>query len=256
MSRLSVLLVLTLVLLIELPLSVHGATYSIPVNGRWANSNITLAIPPTPEWAHDVMVNASLVWNRAQVWFQDNFASFDNAYSFIESEAGNVSVSFTMPPKYGCVAVGWTEYVFAPSSTTILAAHIYLDQVAFNSTQENNVTARQYAFRLALHELGRVLGLGSVLDPRDIMNPLATPSRAADPPMLSTLDLFAVHVLASRTSLPSSFIQLNTDQYQLVDARIFLNNVNEHGASTTNQPSSASVTLCEIRVPRFIVCRW
>lgn len=255
MSRRSVLLVLALLLLTNLPLSAHAATYSIPVNGRWSNSKITLAIPPTPRWAHDVVVNASLVWNRAQVWFQDNFVPFDNAYSFIESEPGNVSVSFTMPPKYGCVAVGWTDYQFALSSTTILAAHTYLDQSVFSAIQENNVTARQYALRLALHELGRVLGLGSVIDSRDIMNPLATPSRGDDPPMLSTLDLFAVHVLASRTSLTYSFITLNTDQYQFVDARVFLNNVNEHDAPTTNQPSSVPVTLCEIRAPRFIVCR-
>jgi hypothetical protein len=37
MSRHLILLALTLVLLTRLPLSVHSATYSIPVNGHWLN---------------------------------------------------------------------------------------------------------------------------------------------------------------------------------------------------------------------------
>ncbi len=103
-----------------------------------------------------------------------------------------------MPPAYAGVAVGWTEYKFAPSSrTTIISTQTYLDPTVFANPQESNVTARMYALRLALHELGRVLGLGSVLDGHDIMDPMGTPDRARDPMLISVLDLYALKVLAS-----------------------------------------------------------
>jgi len=53
------------------------------------------------------------------------------------------------------------------------------------------------------------------------MNPIATPARTLDPPVLSTLDLYAVHVLASGSA--SAFVTLQSNvQNQMVDARIFL----------------------------------
>jgi len=250
-------LAVTVILLcaVLIPSPAHAAEYSMPVLGRWARPMITLAIPATPRWAHDVVVNASLVWNRAQVWFQRIFVPAGNTYSFLESNVGNASVSFSVPSKYASFAVGWTDFTFARSSTSILGAHVYLDQGVFNDAQMANVTARQYAFRLALHELGHVLGLGNLLDGQDIMDPLRTPNRAAETPMLSTLDLFAVYALASNSSLTSSFITLNTDQYELVNASTFLAGANIPSTFPASQPYTVPTTLCELRVHRFKVCR-
>ena len=144
-------------------------------------------------------------------------------FNFAESKTGEVSVEFGMPASYKGFAVGWTEYRFAPTTPGIIAsAHVFLDGRIFNSTQEGNATARRYAFWIALHELGRVLGLGSVLDGKDIMDPRAT-YRNADQPMLSTLDLYAVQFLASSFT-PASFVHLpGTIQYELVNAWNFLN---------------------------------
>lgn len=84
------------------------------------------------------------------------------------------------------------------------------------------MTARQLAFRLAIHELGRILGLGSVLDGHDVMDPRDTLSRAAQPPMISILDLYAVHVLAGGSA--PSFVTLPSNvQNQMIDAHAFLN---------------------------------
>jgi len=128
-----------------------------------------------------------------------------------------------MPAAYAGIAVGWTEYKFAPSSKTeIVSTQTYLDPTVFTSAQENNVTARAYALRLALHELGRVLGLGSVLDGHDIMDPMGTPARARDPMYLSILDLYALKVLASGNA--PTFVTLPGDvQNQLLDATTFIN---------------------------------
>lgn len=54
-------------------------------------------------------------------------------------------------------------------SLTIIGAHVFLDEGVSNAGQEHNATSREYGFCLAPHELGRVLGLGSLVDGLDIM---------------------------------------------------------------------------------------
>jgi hypothetical protein len=102
-----------------------------------------------------------------------------------------------MPTAYASIAVGWTTYEFAPGSrSSIVATQTYLTPTVFNDAQASNATARQYAFWLALHELGRILGLGSIIDGKDIMEPNYLPNVVTEVPKLSTLDLYALHVLA------------------------------------------------------------
>jgi hypothetical protein len=171
-------------------------------------------------WAHDVVLSASLVWNQAQVWYQETNSSTGAVYTFVEANNGSATISFNMPQAYSGIAVGWTNYKFAPSSRMIIAStQTFLDPNVFNSSQENNATTRQSAFWLALHELGRVLGLGSVLDSQDIMDPLWTSNRAT--PMLSTLDIYALHVLASG-GVPNFVTLPSSVQNQLFGARTFL----------------------------------
>ncbi len=214
------LMVLSCAIIIPTP---AGATaYAIPINGRFATSKIALRIPSTPKWAHDVVLNASLAWNNGQLWFQHTYFPDGSVYKFIESNKANATITYAIPPMCGDLAVGWTDYAFSPSSPIIVSTRTYLDPAVFNVTQGPNATANQYAFRLALHELGRVLGLGNVINGNDIMDPLATPDHATQPPMLSTLDLFAVHVLASENTLTSMVVVLDTDQYQLLNAWSFL----------------------------------
>jgi len=206
-----------LIFLTLLPLAIAAPNYAIPINGRFHSRIIELQIPPTPSWAHDTVVNASQAWNKAQLWFRQ-FSLLDDTFNFTESKTGEVSVHFRMPSPYNDFAVGWTEYSFDSTAPGIISsAQVFLDGAVFNSTQESNATARHYAFWIALHELGRVLGLGSVLDGRDIMDPRAT-YRNADQPLLSTLDLYAVQFLASNLIL-ASFVSLpNTIEYKLVNA--------------------------------------
>ena len=197
--------------------------HSIPINGRYSTLTIAVQIPSTPKWAHEVVLNASIAWNQAQLWYQQVASSTGDAYTLVESSHATATISFSMPQAVSGIAVGWTIYEFASSSkTTIVSSQTFLDPSVFNQSQENNITARQLAFRLAIHELGRILGLGSVLDGRDVMDPRDTPSRAAQPPMISTLDLYAVHILALGSA--PSFVTLPSNvQNQMIDARAFLN---------------------------------
>ena len=176
----------------------HASTQpSIPIDGRYSTLTIKIYIPTTPKWAHDVVLNATMAWNRAQLW---NVASESGiVYQFVETDDGSATskVSFSMPSAYAGIAVGWTIYKYAPGSrTNVISTQTYLTPTVFNEANAANATARNYAFWLALHELGRILGLGSVLDGKDIMEPRYTPARVSQTPNLSTLDLYAVHVLA------------------------------------------------------------
>ena len=220
MRRTYVLVMLIAVTVSTIPNPAHATTYSISVNGRFSHLEIELEIPSTPKWAHDVILNASLAWNRAQVWYQQGSSSKGPVYTFVEANDGSAIVNFNMPRAYSGMAVGWTNYKFAPSSRIIIiSTQTFLDPNVFNAAQANNATARQIAFWLALHELGRVLGLGSVLDTHDIMDPLWTPNRVF--PMISILDIYALHVLAS--GVAPNFVTLpSSAENTLLDARTFL----------------------------------
>ncbi len=227
----------------------YATTYSIPVIGRWPTLQIGLQIPSTPTWAHDVVLNASHVWNMAQAWFARNYFPGGNVYTFVESPTGNATVTFGIPAQYASIAVGWTQYVL-DHSLTIIGAHIFLDDGVFNAGQAHNETDLEYGFRIALHELGRVLGLGSLVDGLDVMDPIGTASHARDPPNISMIDLFALHVLASESSF-SSLIVLNTDQ------QVFMNAWNILGFSPNNETAArfdTSAVTCPVSTVRFSVC--
>jgi hypothetical protein len=215
-------LLLVLLLIPGLPVVRASTEYSIPVYGRFATLTIGIQIPETPKWAHDVVLNATIAWNHAQLWYQHNIQS-GPVYTFVETSTGPVTVNFTLPSAYLNFVAAWTAYDFSLSSkTSIISAQVYLPQNVFSQTQQNNSTARHYAFRLALHELGHVLGLGQVIDGRDIMDPRGPTYLATQQPLISTLDLYAIHTLATATSV-STFITLPSSvTYQLIDARTFL----------------------------------
>ena len=212
-----------LIILITLTPAAHAVQPSIPINGRYSVLTIKIYIPPTPKWAHDVVLNATIAWNRAQlIYLQTNPTA--TGYTFAEADDGTATstVSFSMPAAYASIAVGWTNYLFAPGSrTSIIATQTYLTPRIFSNAQANNVTARRYAFWLALHELGRILGLGSLMDGRDIMEPMYSTDRVDEVPQFSTLDLYALHVLAQGTA--PSFVTLPEGiQDQLMPVTMFL----------------------------------
>lgn len=235
--------VFLLLLFSSLPFAHAEAVYSIPINGRPSNFTIGLRIPSSPRWAHDVVLNATRAWNVAQIWFHQVLNGHGRVYTFILSEAGEVVVNFNIPARYSSFAVGWTDYAFAVSSKVIVSARVFLDHDIFNSTRNDDAAQTQYAFRIALHELGRVLGLGSILDERDIMDPRKSDYATTKQPLLSTLDLYALHVLASGDVVPSSVTLPATIPYALVNPSALLTpNMTQEKTPTPTIESSQSTT--------------
>jgi hypothetical protein len=224
LSRSSTIVIASILLVIVTVAPAQASTQpSIPINGRYLTLTIKIYIPASPKWAHDIVLNAALAWNRAQIWNLQNSNSTE-VYQFAETDDGSATaiVSFSLPAAYAGIAVGWTDYKFAPGSrTTVVSTKTYLTPTIFNEAQANNVTAQRYAFWLSLHELGRILGLGSILDGQDIMEPRYTPQRISQVPRLSTLDLYALHVLA-QGSAPTFVTLPNGVQNQLTAVTFFL----------------------------------
>jgi len=209
-------------LLTALPHVIADPQYSIPLNGRYSDLTITLDIQQEPRWAHDIVLNASIAWNQAQNWYDENFQA-GPSYRFLESSSGSVKVNFGVPAAYSEFAVGWTDYKFAASpKNSIVSAQVYLDEGIFDAAQGGNSTVREYAFRLALHELGHVLGLGHLLDGKDIMDPRGPAYLSTKQPLLTTLDLYAIHLLASLANAPAFAYLPTSIPYRIVDASNFL----------------------------------
>ena len=241
--------ILPLLLVLLLPLTtVHASPQpSIPINGRYSTLTIKIYIPPSPKWAHDVVLNGTIAWNRAQLWnLQNNPTAI--LYTFVETGDGTATstISFRMPAACASIAVGWTNYKFATDSrTSIVSTQTYLTPTVFNGAQAGNATAREYAFWLSLHELGRILGLGSVLDGQDIMEPRYTPQRVTQVPRLSTLDLYAVHVLAQGSA--PNFVTLPDgvqDQFTPVTAFLPIGPLHV----TQDSPKQEALTFDSLRI--------
>jgi len=141
--------ILPLLLVVLLPLiPVHASSQpSIPINGRYSTLTIKIYIPPSPKWAHDVVLNATIAWNRAQLWNLQNNPTA-TLYTFLETDDGTATstVSFTMPAAYAAIAVGWTTYKFTPGSrTSIASTQTYLPQQS--STMRKPVTRLRGSMR-------------------------------------------------------------------------------------------------------------
>jgi hypothetical protein len=82
------------------------------------------------------------------------------------------------------------------------------------------------------------------------MNPIGTTSHALDPPLISMIDLFALHVLASEPFF-SSPVVLNTDQHAILNAWNIL------GFSPNNETAArfdTSAVTCPVSTVKFSIC--
>ena len=160
-------------------------------------------------WAHDLVVKAMQVWNQAQVWFLKTRTG--PIFEFTENPSGMARVQFTLPQAYASFA-SWTEYKYQ-GRNQIVGAQVYFDATkAFNPQNQN------YAYRLALHELDHVLGLGILLGTTDIMDARQFQSANLQPE-ISTLDLYAIQAKAAKFTfvhLPSNipYNQLPVSQFE------------------------------------------
>jgi hypothetical protein len=206
------------VLLSAIPTQIYAPAYSIPLLGRWADLMITVSIPHTPmqvmnqgqenDWAYFAVENATLVWNQAQEWFVSKYYPQEKTYKFTIAKHAAVTVSFTdlkTPNNYtmtGQTLFNETSAGFYRSSVVILR----WPTDRFSGQQPYQL------YIVALHQFGHVLGLGNTnlgyaLDGSKITDLIDASQSIGLTPL--TLDLYAVHLLASGITAPNAVLPSN-----------------------------------------------
>ena len=163
-------------------------SYTIPLlGGRWVSYVIMVQVPTSPGVLHNATISAMDSWNNGQLWFTQTYFPGAPTYTFSLSTNGVVVVEFLdMSNKTN---VGEAQLSPWPLSGKVIEGAIVKLPTAFGGANFTSPLYMSWLTALAIHEFGHVLGLGHPQIP-DIMNGTVNSF------FLSTLDLYAVHILA------------------------------------------------------------
>jgi len=196
-----------------LPVLANQSTFVIPLEGgRWRQYSIPIFVPATPSWAHNATLRAMNDWNEAQDWFASTYYPQSTYYNLVEGDNNSkaqVQLLDTVSTDYTTLKI---VPRFQKNNATIVSVVIHVgtrvDKVLFHE--------------VVMHELGHVLGLGHVkcCIQEDLMYPVAN-QYAARQYFPSTLDLYALHVLAVERTIPTSVMLPEHIQYLTVPEQIF-----------------------------------
>lgn len=191
-----------------LPVLANQSTFVIPLEGgRWRGLTISVYVPGAPSWSHNATLRAMSDWNKAQAWFARTYYPQSPFYTLIDGDR-------SAPAQVQLVNATSSDYTtlkivprFQKDNATIISVVVHV------GTKVDSVLFHE----VVMHELGHVLGLGHVkcCIQEDLMYPIANPYTARQY-FPSTLDLYALHVLATERIIPSSVTLPDHIQYVTV----------------------------------------
>jgi hypothetical protein len=146
-----------------------------------------------------------------------------NSYVFYEDEnTANPMVTVTFNPVHSQQVAAIEHAGSELAVTGFDGTKFTISVLSVLTNVPDNATSSEVMYRIMLHELGHVMGLGHIFDGKDIMDGNAYfMFNLSKKSYISTVDLYAIHYLAelgSGTLKPYSFIPLPaTIPYQLIN---------------------------------------
>jgi hypothetical protein len=211
LTPLLIVLVLSSAALVPATYAGAGA-YMIPLEGgRWNTETINVSVPNAPKWAHDAVVDVLRTWVQTQLWFAQNYFPSGQTYNLAISSHGNDSGTTQVFVQFidaNASYVGKANVVYLTKSRTITSATAILPQSY--AGQPLDASYAPWFTKLAIRVFGHILGLDWV-GFCDVMQQGDGASCSANMP--STLDLYAVHILA-QGSVPNNVTLPSAIPYQ------------------------------------------
>jgi hypothetical protein len=192
-ARIAVLLFSLTLIIVFPPVHADSGAYVIPLEGaRWSSSTIQVYISGGEEWQQNQTLQAMQLWNQAQLWFANEYFPNSSVYTFeVGDSSAPVQVTLLNSSTVVDNILGWTDYH---------KQNGVIDSVNVRIAASNSAHA---LLVLSSHELGHVLGLGDdvICCKKDLMNAFPIVNNVSALP--TTLDLYALHILAIANAIPS-----------------------------------------------------
>ena len=192
-TRIFILLIILTIMIAFPPVHADSDAYVIPLEGaRWSSSTIRVYISGGEVWQQNQALQAMQLWNQAQLWFAKEYFPNSLVYTFeVGDSSAPVRVTLLNSSTIVENILGWTDYHMQ---------NRVIDSVNVRIAAANSARA---VLVLSSHELGHVLGLGDdvICCKKDLMNAFPIMDNVSALP--TTLDLYALHVLAIANAIPS-----------------------------------------------------
>jgi hypothetical protein len=190
--------------------AVVASAYEQPLWGfAWSSRQVPVVVERSPEYAHDVVLQAMQTWNFAQTWFSNTYQISTRPYTFVEvQEPGDsyVKVTFNQTQTTNdwsttrCHYWWNTDGVFYRVRCNITIDLSVKDGTELSPQQLRTLATAGFGFSLGL--------LNTVFSQTDLLNWYSVDHNVVVP---STLNLYAVALLSmvtSRNDMPRSPVTL------------------------------------------------
>jgi len=174
--------------LILLPLA-YAQGYVQPVTGTfWNIHTLRFSIPDSPSWARDTIYQALDSWNKAESWFLQNYYPNQTSNEYLLTIAG-INPAQVILRYVNDTGQPWTGLTQIPSSDEVRNETVLVVLSRVQSPEDLEPVIE--------HELGHVLGLDHTKISYDLMYPARDAYSGGTLTYPSTLNLYAVFLLAA-----------------------------------------------------------
>jgi hypothetical protein len=169
----------------------NATTYTIPLEDcYWHTLTVGVQVPTNPDWLREAVQYSITEWNTAQEWFASKY--FPGSPTYHLTTTSPVVTFQVVDPNQLSGNHPALAYPYC-SGARLVKVRIVVSSGLGNFV---NLTLSSVIGQTVTHEVGHALGLGHPAIPYDLM---CGEDCVNAPSIPSTLDLYALHLLASNS---------------------------------------------------------